>query len=318
MKIKLELSKERKILLVCILISLFLLVIGVLSGLRGVLGNTIILSAFIIVTPQLIFNYINYRNLKEIELRFPHFLRDLVELTRAGMPLHKAIIFSSNTDYSNLTPHIKKMAHQLSWNVNIIKVLEQAQERLKRSKTLAKVFRILIETYNSGGSIDSTLDSLSSTMMTLQDTEKERKSTLNQYVVAMYVISLVFIGIVVGINWLMVPIFQSMATPTGGVAAVGIISNPCSTCVHVADVACAPCGIYSGICSLFGSDPDSIGCYYLALFFSISVIQSLMGGLVAGQIGEGSVVAGIKHSLILVCITVAAFLILVPLGLIGG
>jgi len=319
MKLKLELSKERKVLIVCILISVFLLLIGVLSEIKGVLGNTIILSAFIIITPQLIFNYINYRNLKEIELHFPHFLRDLVESTRAGMPLHKAIIFSSHTDYSALTPHIKKMAHQLSWNVNIIKVLEQAKERLKRSETLARVFRILLETYNSGGSIDSTLDSLSSTMMTIQDTEKERKSTLNQYVIAMYVISLVFIGIIVGINWLMVPIFQAMATPTGGVSPMGgVITNPCNTCLQVADPACAPCGIYAGICSIFGSESASIGCYYLALFFSISLIQSMMGGLVAGQIGEGSVVAGIKHSLILMCVTIAAFLILVPLGLIGG
>jgi len=321
MKIKLEFSKERKVFLASIIVSLVLLSIGFFSGLQQVLGNTIILSAFIIITPQLIFNYINYRNMKEIELRFPQFLRDLVELTRAGMPLHKTIIFSSNTDYGNLTPHVKKMAHQLSWNVNIIKVLEQAQERLKRSKTLNKVFRILIETYNSGGSVDSTLDSLSTTLMKLQDTEKERKSTLNQYVVAMYVISLIFIGIVVGINWLMVPMFQSMATQTGGaggITPVGVITNPCSNCAYVANVGCAPCEIYSGICSLFGSDTSSIGCYYLALFFSISIIQSLMGGLVAGQIGEGSVVAGIKHSLILSCITVAAFLILVPLGFIGG
>jgi flagellar protein FlaJ len=241
-----------------------------------------------------------------------------VELTGAGMPLHKAIIFSSHTDYGNLTSEVRKMSHQLSWNVNIINVLEQAQERLKKSITLEKVFRILMETYNSGGSIDSTLDSLSNTMMTIQDTEIERKSTLNQYVVAMYVISLVFIGIVVGINWLMLPIFQSMSTPTTIGSPAGIISNPCSTCSHIVDPACAPCGIYSSICSLFGSKTDSIGCYYLALFFSISIIQSLMGGLVAGQIGEGSVIAGIKHSLILVCISVASFLILVPLGLIGG
>ncbi len=319
MKPKLELSKERKVLLVTIIVSVFLLLIGVFSGIKGVLGNTIILSAFIIIVPQLIFNYINYRKMKDIELHFPHFLRDLVESTRAGMPLHKAIIFTSHTDYGALTPSIQKMSHQLSWNVNIIKVLEQAKERLKRSQTLARVFRILIETYNSGGSIDSTLDSLSSTMMTIQDTEKERKSTLNQYVIAMYVISLVFIGIIVGINWLMVPIFQAMATPSGGVSPMGgVIANPCNTCVYGADVACAPCGIYSGICSIFGSEPTSIGCYYLALFFSISIIQSMMGGLVAGQIGEGSAIAGIKHSLILVCITIAAFFILVPLGFIGG
>ncbi len=316
---KLEFTKERKIFLVCILISVFLLIVGILSGIKGVLGNTVLLATFIVITPQLIFSYVNYRNLKDIELHFPHFLRDLVESTRAGMPLHKAIIFSSHTDYGALTSHIQKMSHQLSWNVNIIKVLEQAQERLKKSNTLSKVFRILMETYNSGGSIDSTLDSLSNTMMTIQDTEIERKSTLNQYVVAMYVISLVFIGIVVGINWLMVPVFQSMASTTGSANTMGaVVTNPCNTCIYGVDVACTPCGIYAGICSIFGSKPTDIGCYYLALFFSISLIQSLMGGLVAGQIGEGSVVAGIKHSLILVCVTIAAFLILVPLGFIGG
>lgn len=319
MRSKLELTRERKILLVTIAVSVFLLLIGVFSGIQGVLGNTIILAAFIVIVPQLISNYVNYRKMKEIEFRTPHFLRDLVESTRAGMPLHKAIIFSSHTDYGALSPDIRKMAHQLSWNVNIIKVLEQAKERLERSKTLSRVFRILIETYNSGGSIDDTLNSLSGTMMTIQDTEKERKGTLNQYVVAMYVISLVFIGIIVGINWLMVPIFQSMSTPAGGVGLVGgVITNPCNACEYSPDPSCAPCSIYAGICSIFGSEASSIGCYYLALFFSMSVIQSMMGGLVAGQIGEGSVIAGIKHSLILVCISIAAFFILVPLGLIGG
>jgi flagellar protein FlaJ len=316
---KMELSKERKVLLICLLISFFLLLIGVISGISGVLGNTIILSVFIIITPQLILNYTSYRNIKEIELRFPHFLRDLVESTRAGMPLHKAIIFASHTDYGPLTPHVKRMAHQLTWNVNILKVLEQAKERLKRSKTLSRVFRIMIETYKSGGSIDSTLDSLSNTMLTIQDTEKERKSTLNQYVIAMYVISLVFIGIIVGINWLMVPVFQSMAAPAGGVSPLGsVITNPCSTCLEGGDVGCGPCTIYFSICSFFGSDRSSIACYYLALFFSISVIQAFMGGLVAGEIGEGSVKAGIKHSLILVFMTVGAFFILVGVGLLGG
>jgi len=144
--VRLEVSREKKTLLICILISSFLVLIGVLSGERGVLGNTIILSVFIIITPQLIFNYINYRTIKEIELRFPGFLRDLVETTRAGMPLHKAIIFASHTDYGPLSDEVRKMSNQLTWNVNIMNVLEQSKERLKRSKTLGKVYRVVMET----------------------------------------------------------------------------------------------------------------------------------------------------------------------------
>jgi len=158
--------------------------------------------------------------------------------------------------------------------------------------------------------------------MTIQDTEKERKSTLNQYVIAMYVISVVFIGIIVGINWLMVPIFQALAMPSSpggpGGPMGSMISNPCTVCLARGGFGCMPCNIYFSICSMFGVKTEGIPCYYLALFFSISVVQAIAGGLVAGQIGEDSVTAGIKHSLILLTISVGSFFILVHLGMLGG
>jgi hypothetical protein len=47
-------------------------------------------------------------------------------------------------------------------------------------------------------------------------------------------------------------------------------------------------------------------------------MQAIMGGLVAGQIGEDSIKAGFKHSIILLGVTIGAFFILVYLGLMGG
>jgi flagellar protein FlaJ len=300
------------------MISSFLIFVASISGDIGVFGPAIFLSVFIISAPQLIFSYISYRNIKEIELQFPRFLRDLVEATRAGMPLHKAIIFTSHADYGLLTPEVEKMAKQLSWNVNILKVLNQAKRRLKKSKTLSRIYRIIIETYKSGGSMDDILNSLSGTLMTIQETEKDRKSMLNQYVIAMYVISVVFIGIIVGINWLMVPLFESMSAPEARGATGQFITNPCNSCFGIANAGCMPCNVYFGICSMFGSETTGISCYYLALFFSISIVQAIMGGLVAGQIGEDSVTAGIKHSLFLLTITLGAFFILVKLQILGA
>jgi flagellar protein FlaJ len=306
---------KRKVLLISILISCVLIVIGLISGDRGVLGNVLILSVFIIITPQLILNYISYKKLKEMELLFPHFLRDLVEATRAGLPFDKAIIFVSHTDYGPLSDEVKKMAHQLSWNINILRVLQQSKERLKKSNTLSRIIRVLIETYKSGGAIADTLNSLSEALMRLQETEKERKSTLSQYVIAMYVVSLMFMGVIVAINNLMIPIFEAMtASPMEGQA---LIENPCTICFGGGGVECSPCTIYFGICSIFGVEMTKISCYYLALFFSMSIVQAMCGGLVAGQIGEGSIVAGTKHSLILLAITFGAFFILVNLGFIG-
>jgi flagellar protein FlaJ len=39
-----------------------------------------------------------------------------------------------------------------------------------------------------------------------------------------------------------------------------------------------------------------------ALFFHMSVIQALFGGLVTGKMGEGTVGAGLKHSVVLLAI----------------
>ncbi|RKY23328.1 MAG: hypothetical protein DRP62_06120 [Planctomycetota bacterium] len=314
---RIELTKERKILIICILISWVLLLFGILSGIQGVIGNIIFLSILIIIVPQLLFSYVNYRRMKEIELYYPNFLRDLVEATKAGLPLHKAIISVSRTNYGPLTKEIKKMANQLSWNVNVIKVLEQSQKRLKKSPILTKIIRIMIETYKSGGSIPDTLSSLSNTLSTIQETEKERASLMKQYVIAVYVISFVFIGIIVAINKLMVPIFETMSGGFAGGPIGTEVANPCTICIYGGGLECLPCTIYFNICSLFGVERIRVSCYYFGLFFCMSVVQAITGGLIAGQIGEGSVKAGIKHSVILFFITFGAFFILRHVGLIG-
>ena len=314
---KFQMSNEMKTLIGTVIFALGLILFAIITGDIGVLGNVVILSVLLIVIPQLVFSYINFRELREMELRFPNFLRDLVESTRAGLPLHKAIISVNKNNYGPLSKEINKMSHQLSWNVSIEKVLEQARQRLSRSDSLNKMFRVMIETYKSGGSVDDTLSSLSSTLSTIQETQKERKSTLSQYVVAMYIISFVFIGIVVAINKLLVPIFST--TGVGGTSIIGSLSgNPCDACLYSGGIACTPCYLYFNICTVMGVPKANISCYYLALFYSISAIQAITGGLVAGQIGEGSVKAGIKHSLILFVVASGVFFILVRVGLLGG
>ena len=312
---KVHLAGEKKVLLITISISLILLFLGIISGDRTVLGPIIILSIILVATPQLILSYFEYRRIKEIELRFPEFLRDLVEATRAGLPLHKAIILVSHNDYGPLSKEVKKMANQLSWNISLLKVLEGLQKRLKRSTTLSKIIRVMIETYKSGGKVDETLASLSNTLTILQDTQKERESVLKQYVIAMYVISIIFIVIVVAINKLLVPIFESMAM--GAAPLGGSVSNPCSVCLGRGGITCGPCNLYFGVCSFFGVETSKTSCYYLALFFCMSIVQAITGGLVAGQIGEASVKAGIKHSLLLFFLTIGVYFIFIKFGLIG-
>ncbi len=299
-----------QVLFLSIGISALLVMIGLLTADAGILGNSIILSTFIIAAPILFVRYKRYRDLKEMEEKFPAFLRDLIESMKAGLPLHKAIVSASNINYGSLSREITQMTNQISWGVPIEKVLRQFGHRVKSSKRLDAATQIILESYRAGGDVIFTLDNVADSQLKLIDAEKEKATTLNQYVVIMYAVSLIFIIIVVALNRLMVPIFQlSAQTSEFG------ITNPCDTC---GGLQCGICTFFIGTSSiLFKAVPSSIAAYYIALFFYMSLIQSIFSGLIAGQISEGSLVAGYRHSLILSSITFGTFSILVRLGLLG-
>jgi len=310
---KIEIPRRLKFLLISSLTSSVLVLLAFLSQDVGVIGNIVILSTFIIATPQLLIFYQSYTDLREMEEKFPIFLRDLIENLRSGIAFHKAIIFSSKTYYGKLSAEIKKISHQLSWGMPVDKALNQFATRIKGSKRLYTSIKIIRESFISGGDVVSTLESVSDNVRLLQDSEKEKKSLLDQYVMLMYAISLIFIVIVVAINRLLIPIFQITSVSAGG--ELFGFTNPCTSCDAFA---CSVCGFFEGTAKIYFSiEPGTTASYYTSLFFYMALMQSLFSGLVAGQISENSVTAGIKHSLILVGITLGVFSILVKLKFMG-
>lgn len=308
-----KLSQNNKILIVTVSVSLVLVLVGFLSHQAGVLGNMIIISVFIIAIPQFFFSYQQYRDIKEMEEKFPLFLRDLIESLRSGMPFHQAIMYNSKLEYGRLSVEVRKMANQISWGVPFNKVIDQFGERLKKSKKISIALKIIRESYFSGGDVVSTLEAVADANITLDEADKEKSALLNQYVVLMYGLAFLFVAIVVAINKLMIPIFQASSLP-GGAEALGL-TNPCNSC---SGFSCGICDTYSTISSsLFSIDPTTIGAYYTSLFFLMSVIVSFASGLVAGQISENSIFAGLKHSLIMTFTVVGAFYILIYLKLLG-
>ena len=303
-----SMSPERKLLISTVVVSSIFVIIGIVSGDKGVFGNSIILSVFLISIPQFLFGYGRYKELKEYEETFPLFLRDVIENIRSGSPFHTAIQAVSKIEYGKLSKEIKKMSNQISWGMPFDKVIEQFANRVKKSRRLSTGLKTIEETYKSGGDVVRILESLADSSLSLQESYKERKSLLQQYVVLMYAISFIFVGIVVAINKLMVPIFQTQG-PAGEVLG---ISNPC---LGSADFIC---NIYSLPSKyIFGIDPNSIGAYYTSLFFMMSIIVSFSNGLVAGQISENSALSGLKHSLIMVVTTFGSFFLLISLNLLS-
>jgi len=263
----------------------------------GIMGNLILLAAVIGIIPPVLIRYFDAKKIKDVEDRLPVFLLDLSEAQRIGMTLPESLKQVSKADYGKLTPEIQKMNDQISWGITSQIAMENFAKRMKRSKLIGRVVRIINETANSGGDIARTMESTASDLATIKETEKERKSVTAQHTMVMYAIYFIFIGIVIGLSNTLIPMLN-LNIEAGAAGGIMAFQDPCLGCVDSKVFYCINCSIFSVMCQMFALGGGG-SCYYNALFILMAVIQGILTGLVAGQIGEGSVIAGVKHSIIL-------------------
>ena len=308
---EMKIKTSTKVVLVPLMVSLILISLGLLSGDTAILGNLITISVFIIFVPYSLYRYARFMRVKSIEDQFPNFVRDLADSTRSGMSLPEAIEIANKVNYGKLSAEVHKMKNRLSWGTSFFRVLEIFGESMKESKVVQEGINIIKQSYESGGSTAATLDSVARDIRMLKEAEAERSSVVKQHVFIMYGIFFMFLGIAVMIIYVMVPMLSSQPD-VGGMfgGGGGSFENPCS------GVATFPCDFYSLVeVMLLGEVSTSLGSYYVSLFFSVILIQGIFTGLIAGQLGENSVVAGTKHSLIMVSAAFGVFLFLAKTGL---
>jgi len=219
-----------------------------------------LVTAFV---PYSFYSYMNKKVILDMEKNLPAFLRDIAESRKTGMTLPQALYKSAQIDYGKLSKELQKMANQISWGVPFQDVLQRFSKRSK-SPFIQRSIAIIVEAQKSGGALIETLDSVARDARMLKDAEDERKSKLNQQAIIIYAIFFLFMAIVVALQKLMMPL------------------------------------IYSKGFALATEDPDVIISYYQNLFFSMILIQGLFNGMIAGQIGEGSPILGLKHSALFV------------------
>ena len=279
MKKKLKLTEKDEALIGISLIGFIMLVISIFFLRDTIYFTTVaILSITIMGLPFIINQYLVFKKAKEIEEYLPDFLRDVAESVRAGMPLSKAIQNAAQGTYGALTDEMKITSAQISWGVDFEEALEKFAARVK-SKLVRQAILIIIESHKSGGEVADILETVSNDIKTLKSIEQERKSKLKVYLVSMYFIFFLFLGIIVALTKAFIP-----ATPQLNQAA-----------------------------GLLGGHPSKLSeADFKAYFFQLTLIQAFFAGLIGGQMGEGSAISGIKHSIILIIATVLVFQILLP------
>lgn len=233
-------------------------------------------SLLLVVAPILYVKYTQYKAQKAMEQKFPEFLRDVVEGTRAGMSLPQAIQNTETGSYGPLDERIEKMNAQLDWGIPFGQVLRTFGEETGSDVILRSVDTI-IQAYQSGGNIQDVLESVGDNIRTLRQLKEERESQLYGEMITGYVVFFIFIGILVALTGYLLPSLASAQSSLGS----------------------------SGGFSAFGGGSANLQeniTLYESWFQRLVFIQAIFSGLIIGKLSEGELKAGFKHMGILFAI----------------
>jgi len=217
-----------------------------------------------------IYEFFHLRRIRNINGRFPDFVRDLAESRRAGMTFTKAIMYSSKGNYGVLTPEIQKIARQISWGSSVENALGAFSKRVN-TKLINRTVSLIIEASKSGGNVADVLDAASKDAKEIRLIDSERRASMLSYVAVIYVGMGVFIMIMIVLCKNLLPSMLGEGR-TGIAAAMG----------------------------------GSAGIQYidiLSLFFYAALVQTGGMGIVTGVFEQGNVASGVKHMFIMILVT---------------
>jgi flagellar protein FlaJ len=214
--------------------------------------------------------YREYSRAKELEHMFPAFMRDITENINVGMSLPKAIHAATENDYGVLSPYVKEVAAKIDWGIPFEKVLTDFAAKTK-SSVVGRAVKGIIEAHRSGGTINTVLHAMTVSVRELERIKKERATRVYSQMVTGYFIYFLFLGIMLAMAKLLIPILTFQLAGAAGAADISRL--------------------------------------FTDTFRSLVVIQGIFAGLGIGKMSEGSITAGFKHAFVLTVIGYTTFVI---------
>lgn len=223
-----------------------------------------------------------HNRVRHLEERFPDFLRDIASSHKGGLTLHQSVTIAARGEYGPLTPEVRKMADQLSWNVSFNDALERFSQRVE-TPLVQRAVSLIMQADRSGGSTTDVLLAAARDAREIKNLENERRLTMSLYTVVVYITFFVFLGVAAVLYAKFAP---QIVASNEAVAAIGA----------------KPVG---------GLGKGGIGLdQYRLFYFTGAVVQGVGDGILAGLLGSGKASLGLRHAFLMVLITYVTFALL--------
>lgn len=224
-------------------------------------------------SPFVVSTVMETRTANQKEEMFLEFSRNLVESVKTGTPISRSIINIKHKAYGPLSPHIEKLANQISLGIPLNAALKVFSKDVK-NPSISRALTLIGQAERAGGDIGEILESVAEAVRMSDKLKKERKATISTLVVQGYIIFFVFVIIILVMQYQILPMLSGI-TQLGGIGLGGIVTEGGET----------------------EGEQLSFSFLYLLL------VQGLFSGLTIGKLAEGNTKAGIKHSFALILIS---------------
>jgi len=287
LKHPLEVLTERpeNILIVCIPLALLVFLGGFFYlvsnyGMKVIFNSTsvddfLVLAVMIAIVPLAFLDLKEQMRVKNLENALPNFFRDLAGMNDSGMTLPTEVHLVAAAEYGTLTPHIRKLDNEMSWGVGFVDALFRFGKGLGTSLADRSV-DLIAKASRAGGDVSEVLRAAAKDTFEVVNLQTERANNMLIYVVIVLVAFAVFLFVIA----ILVSSFLSTMATAGATAAASGAKG------------------FGGVIDIF---------IYKRLFSHAAMLQGFFSGLVAGQMGEGRFISGLKYSALMLLIAWVTF-----------
>lgn len=245
------------------------------------IDDPVIIAILIVIVPYGIFYEFWQRKVRGVESLVPDFLDRMAGINRVGLTMAQAISVLVNTNLGLLSYEIKRIKRDIDWGAAFQDALVRFEHRM-RTPLIARTVTLITKASQMSGSIGEVLTIAASDAKMSEVLKRDRTSEMIIYTIIIYLSFFVFLFVVAVLTTSFLGVFSTIDVTkmptTGALAGLG------SAQVVVIS----------------------------RLMYHSVLIQAIGSGIIAGQMGEGSIGAGVKHAAILLAIALLAFNVFMP------
>ena len=251
----------------------------------GIVDGPIVQVTILALLGIAVAHEVRKRRVRAVEAEMPDFLDRMASINEAGATVVGSLGRLSDAELGRLSDEIGRVWRDIEWGATVGEAMAR-MERRTGAPTVSRAVTLIRNAMAASGDISPVLRIAADEAKEIRRLERERRQEMLTYLVVIYVSFFVFLGIIVALTVSFIPAIESAGAAGGVGGGTG--------------VAAVDPGVLGGL-----GDVDTAA--YELLFFHAAAIQGICSGIVAGQLGEGSVADGVKHATVLLVFAYGVF-----------